>query len=318
MKYIVLLPILLASTLFAVNESTQEGASKAKNNSPVFIKLDTNKDEKISLKEIHDYKVEIDIKRMKKQVEDTFKKCDKNQDGKISKEETSLKKNDEDDFNSDCRLPTIVLDTMDQNQDGFLDKKEAMDNIRPSVSQRSKIAKQMRRKLKEKEEKIRAKYIVKRFEMCDKDKDELLTLREATSRVCGYDSDTFDELDKNLDELLSFDEMSAKRDQKKALKKELRSKSFQEASPLKKFSMAIYLCDSDDDGLLSQNEAFHADCSIESRIFKKYDFNQDGFIDRDENAMVYESKSFEKYDKNHDGFLDKEEFLKSRYKKLNL
>ncbi len=314
MKYTVLIPFLLSSTLFAQNKTLESNIPKQKSEDSIFSKIDINKDEKVSFKEIHDYKVKIDIERMKVQVEETFKRCDKNKDGKISKEETSSKSADKE--NLKCRLPAIVLDTMDQNQDGFLDKKEAMDNIRPSISQRSKIAKQMRQKLKEREDKIRAKYIVKRFEICDKDKDELLTLREATSRVCGYNSDTFDELDKNLDELLSFEEMSTKIDQNKALQKELKSKTFQEASPLKKFSMAIYLCDSDNDGLLSQDEAYYADCGIQSVIFKKYDFNKDGYIDRDENAMVHESKNFEKYDKDKDGFLDKDEFLNSRYAKI--
>ncbi len=314
MRYIVLLPLFLISTLFALDDSNQ----KQKNENSLFLQFDINKNDRISFKEIHDYKVESDTKRLKIEIRKIFKRCDQNKDGKISKEEAAFEigKNEKQ-IDKECRLPAIVLDTMDLNQDGFLDKNEALENIRLSISQRSKITKQMRQKLKEREEKIRAKYIVKRFEICDKDKDEQLTLREATSRICGYDSDSFDELDKDHDELLSFDEMSVKRDPQKILQKKLKSKKFQQASPEKKLPMAMYLCDSDNDGILSKNEAFYADCNIKSSVFKKYDFNKDGFIDRDESGMVYEFESFQKYDKNKDGFLDKKEFLKSKYARYN-
>ncbi len=320
MKYTITI-LLLCTTLIQADKPTKKKPSTQEKMMQLsFEEFDSDNNQKISFKEIQAFQLKKRKERAIKQIERTFQNCDKNNDRKISKDEAIS----EIDINirephipvkrSTCHFPVIALEMMDANKDGFLSYKEAVENTIPTAKQKAIFAKKTASIRASKENEERTKYERKHFQECDKDKDELLSLREATSRICRMDSDTFFQLDKDEDEMLSLAESSdTQHIRDNHARNKIQEKHFQDAPPQQKLIMAVHICDADNDGMLSQDEAFHGDCGVESDIFKKYDSNKDGFVDMQESAMIHQHQEFDNLDKNKDGFLNFKEFGKSYY-----
>ena len=303
---LILLTIALLSILSAnSNKEKSEQIQKR------FDKYDTNSDNKISFQEYIKYSQKQMIKQDLERVKKDIKACDKNGDGLVSVDEAA-----DDNKTSHlgfmgakkCSIPKKIVKMVDSNGDNMASKEEFISLFNPTY----KLAQKFKKYVEKKNSKRRKSIERKMFNQCDKDKDTLLTLREATSRVCRMDSDTFYELDTNKDDMLSFEErQNTKHLRDKMQKNQLKSKEFAESKDEKRLMLALYMCDSNSDRFLSKDEAFDQDCAVDENIFKLFDTNKDGYIGGRETSNIYQYRFFKKFDTNKDGYINKEEFAKT-------
>lgn len=281
----------------------------------VFKACDIDKDNKISSQEFIAYFARLREKRYLKEIKREIKVCDKNGDGLISLNETvDINKSAKDLYNRNkCSTTKDEIYILDKDGDNAVGLKEAKVLANPSFDIARKMDKVVKKQVNYNIKKLKKK----NFENCDKNKDTLLTLREATSRACLMDSDTFFELDVNKDNMLSFKEKSnTKIAQISEKKRIIKRKDFQNSKGANRLYKAIYACDLNMDRFLSKDEAFEQDCGVDSDIFKLFDTNKDGYIGQRESIVPFVYSSFEKADKNGDGYLDKNELMHSKIDRL--
>lgn len=317
MKNIVI-SLFLVSVLYAETSPKKPILTPLEEQSKIaFKEYDINSDQKVSYSEVLIYEQKKRDMRAKEEIDRVFLLCDKNSDEKISKDEISstlninkLMQNNKD-ISKECLFSIEMLEAEDINNDGFVSKKEALKLLHPTIKQRKKIAKNQ----KVFEKKQENQWAIQRFKECDKNNDKSLTLREATSRKCGMNSDDFFIQDHDKDEALSRAEMlDTKEIHNKNKIEMLNREAFKEAPPREKFDIGIYMCDENEDRLLSKEEAFHGDCGLDATLFKKYDTNKDNMIDNDEHLRMNDEDSFLEFDINKDGFLNMKEFSKTYYR----
>ncbi len=283
--------------------------------STLFTKVDVDKDGKVSLDEIINFRMLEEKKRSEERADEMLAQCDKNKDGKIGGDE--LQKFSIDEYipteptdPNDCRVPEEVLDMMDTNSDGFISRKEVIEGSMQHHRPPKKIAD----KLKKKQDERMKKYQKEQFERCDKDKNEYLTLREAASMNCMIYTEMFDARDKNTDSLISLEEMMAdvKAPVYEGPEGEQPDMGDYEMPASVKLNMLLSTCDKNDNGKLELSETASKECEVEMSLFNASDHNSDGAIDYTETRRLGIKDTFDELDLNSDGWLDKKEFKGSR------
>ncbi len=279
----------------------------------LFAKVDTDKNNKVSLEEIYIFRTQEDRKRKEARADEMIAKCDKNKDGKVGGDE--LESFSMDDFDpsvhtdpNDCRVPSDILIMMDQDGDGFVTKKEVID----ASMQRRRPPKRMQDKLDKKQAERMKKHQQEQFGRCDKDKDEFLTLREAASMHCNMYTEMFDTRDENGDSLISPEEMQADVKPPKFEPSFGRPDIEHNIPPSISLEMKLSTCDKNENDQLELTETASKECAVDLNFFNSVDHNSDGSIDFSETQRMHMKKTFDELDTNKDGWLDKKEFKGSR------
>jgi Ca2+-binding EF-hand superfamily protein len=286
-----------------------------------FKKMDKNGDSKVSFDEYYDFDELQKKQRAKKEIKRMMSQCDKNGDGSISKDELTSEGDMEkyldpvayDDFdeserlkqlNQRCMFPQEAMDFLDMDGNGSVSREE----MAQMIMQDRRPSKKMERKLEKRMQKREAKRKRKEFSSCDKNADQLLSLREVVSMKCSLHlfTEQFDAYDKNKDQLLTVEELTTEikpvefRPPGMPSEAELRKKM----SPLMRLESAMYECDKDEDGRLGKNETIDARCEQDMVYFDTVDHDQDGYISQNEIQRMRMKKRFTRMDKNKNGFLD--------------
>lgn len=292
-------------------------------------KIDTNKDKKVSFEELLSYKNKKAQQVLNSRIESLFKHCDKNKDDKIDPTEAIKAKPDDADYYHDYTLPsdskpqkctfnTDRLTAYDNNEDGFLDRKEAGDavNFRPT-----KKAKKQREERITKQQNAQLKNI---FKTCDKNQDQQLSFREAASMNCNMVTEQFDAHDKNKDNYLSLKEhlldVQYSDDPQTANTINMEnntlsndSNSYQKNStPLNILQNSFDTCDKNEDQRLAKSETISKNCTLEMWFFNQTDQNNDGFINSKELQAAELKDNFDDMDTDKNGLLEGKEFKGSR------
>lgn len=286
----------------------------------LFDKIDIDKNNKVSFDEVYEFRIQSERKRNEKHANDFMTKCDKNKDGKVGEDEliklslddremshTQLTNND-----GDCQAPIEILEIMDADGDGFITKEEVID----MAMHHRRPPRKTKKKMKERQEQRMRKHQQERFERCDTDKDQFLTLREAASMHCHIYTEMFDARDKDGDALISQQEMQ----------EDVKPPEFDNDSdpydiernmpPSALLQMKMSNCDKNENGKLELNETGDKGCEIDLPYFNSVDSNADGAIDYSEMKRMNMKQSFDEMDANNDGWLDKKEFKGSRIRYL--
>lgn len=140
---------------------------------------------------------------------------------------------------------------------------------------------------------------------CDKDRDKHLNLIEATSKWCHLTSNDFLRLDKDKDKLLNKEELS-KMFAPRANPKKFIFKNLKNMPDDIKMNIAFHQCDSNKDGIFTQNEA--KKCEFPMNIFKKFDYDKSKTIEQSDVDLIRKHREFERVDMNSDKKIDKDEF----------
>ncbi len=174
-----------------------------------------------------------------------FKIFDKNNDGKISKEETE---------NAPKKKLAEKFDFLDGNSDGFIDKEEA-----------AKLSSMIQngRKGKRNPEML--------FKILDKDNDGKISLEEAENAPKKKLAENFDLIDGNSDGFIDKEEVAK-------LSSMIQNGRKGKPNP----EMIFKFLDRDKDGKLSRAEAENAPKKKLAENFDLIDGNSDGFIDKEE------------------------------------
>lgn len=287
-----------------------------------FNNMDKNYDGKISVNETIDYQKIQKEQRKKEEFDQILKNCDKNNDGTISKDEFSPEKNffdvmggatpvegtnsPEELFKNSCMLPPFAMDIMDFNEDGIL----TTDEVKRAVMSDKPPTKKAKEKLEKKMNSVEVNRKSKQFKKCDKNQDEILSLREAVSSKCSIImfTEEFDAHDSNGDRYLSTEEIGKK------IKPVMREsdlpplEALNGMPPLVRLEMVMHECDKDQNEQLERSETITARCEVDPSLFEKIDHNQNGSIEQDEMQRMHQKENFDRNDKNKDGFIDKAEF----------
>ena len=239
-----------------------------------------------------------------------FKILDKDQDGKISREEVE---------NAPKKRLAENFDLLDNNKDGFIDKEE--------VAQLSTMI-QKGGKGKRNPEMI--------FKILDQDQDGKISREEAENAPKKRLAENFDVVDSNKDGFIDKEEVAqlstmiqksgkGKRNPEmifKILDKDQDGKISREEvenAPKKRLAENFDLLDNNKDGFIDKEEVAQLSTMIQKSgkgkrnpemIFKILDQDQDGKISREEAENVPKKRlaeNFDVVDSNEDGFIDKEE-----------
>ena len=168
---------------------------KSTNSKTKFNEIDTNHNKKISFDELADFKKKREDKFINKSLNSNFEACDKDKNSIITKDEIR---------NSNINIPPIYgeINNKNPNYICFLNKN---DFLFFDKNQDNKITKEELKQIKK-----NTSY----SEKCDKNSDNKLDIKEATSSSCGYPLDEFKARDFNHDGFITLEEekyLSAKK-----------------------------------------------------------------------------------------------------------
>ncbi len=282
----------------------------------MFNKVDTDKDGRVTFEEIYEFRTADERKRNKTQADDILRKCDKNKDGEIAKDELAEQTTYTYDPQAHidpnyCPLNTETMEMVDIDEDGVISKKELMN----MSSNQQRPSKKIRKKMKSRQDKQMQELQKEQFKRCDKDEDQFLTLREAASMNCNIYTEMFDTKDKDSDSLLSEKEMMASAEPPK-FEGKLGNNGYEEYKyempPSTLLMMQMSTCDENDNNKLELIEMGGKECEVDLTFFNSVDENGDGAIDHTETKRMHMKQTFDELDANKDGWLDDKEFVGSR------
>ena len=287
-----------------------------------FKDMDKNNDGKISFEETISYQKSQKEQRKKEEFDRILKSCDKNNDGTISKDEFTPEKNffdrmggavfvegknsPEAPFKNTCMLPPFALDIMDFNEDGIL----TVDEVKRAVMSDKPPTQKAKEKLEKKMNNVEVKRKSKQFKKCDKNQDEMLSLREAVSSKCSIImfTEEFDAHDSNGDRYISMEEIGKK------IKPAMREsdlpplEALKGMPPLVRLEMIMHECDKNQNEQLETSETLTPRCEVDFSLFESVDHNQNGAIEQNEIQRMHQKENFDRNDKDKDGYIDKAEY----------
>ncbi len=275
--------------------------------SVLFKKVDSNTDNKVSFEEVFQYRVAEEEKQALASANDFFKHCDKNNDGKVGGDElvkVNLESYMPEIADGGCTAPTEILDMIDFNMDGFITREEIM----TTTGRHSKPPPKIRKRLEAQQDKRKKEQELKRFERCDKSKDQYLSFREAASMDCGMYTEIFDLRDKDGDQLVSKEEMLLEIEEPTFPVEPMPIENKSKMPPLAKLQGAFYQCDKNENGQLELSETVSKACEVDMVFFNSVDINADGAVDESEMEKKRMKQSFDKMDTDNNGYLNIKEF----------
>jgi hypothetical protein len=157
-------------------------------------------------------------------------------------------------------------------------------------------------------------YIKKKYNGCDKNGDEKLTLNEATSSRCRIPSDEFIKADIDNDGFLTLKEVldiAKKREEEQRLIHNNRPKIPHSAPKDIQLMMSMRKCDTDRDGKLSEAEMTSESCGFSKEDLTENDHDKDGYFSQKDMAILHILRNFKRMDRNKDKMLDFSEFKRN-------
>jgi len=279
-----------------------------------FDYIDNNSNNKISEQEFITYEKDKRQFREHSHINNLIESCDENGDKQISLDEIPEQNTNEPIAyeemqmpNKRCHMNKHHFNFKDTNHDGILTFDELIAE-RPITP--------MPVPFKDRKEEME-KYLKEKYKKCDKDNDEKLTLKEATSTACHMPSADFTEADINSDEFLTLQEVL-----------EIATKKYEESmnshrtqpAPVKlpasapkevRLMMSMQRCDTNKDRKLSEAELTSESCGFTKEDFIESDHNKDGYFSHEDMAILNLLRNFKRLDSNQDEFLSFDEFRKN-------
>ena len=144
------------------------------------------------------------------------------------------------------------------------------------------------------------------FKECDSDKNQKLTLVEATSKWCQIvSSDSFSRLDTDENSYLTKSELFKMYDEHRRPSK-MPFKIMKEMPPEAQIHIAFGQCDEDRNGKMSKAEA--KSCELSMEIFEKFDYDKSNTIEQNDLEMMEQEAEFKMVDMNSNNKIDPKEF----------
>lgn len=143
------------------------------------------------------------------------------------------------------------------------------------------------------------------FKVCDSNKDQQLTLVEATSKWCHISSDTFNRLDIDNNKYLAKSELSKMYDIH--IKPPRMPFKIMKEMPLEaQIHIAFGQCDEDKNRKMSRKEA--KACELPMETFDKFDYDKSDTIEQNDLEMMHQRAEFEIVDINNNNKIEPKEF----------
>jgi Ca2+-binding EF-hand superfamily protein len=301
----------------------------------MFSSIDIDGDEGVSLEEYLYYREEEEKKKKKVFMTKMFSTCDTNHDYKIDYFEARMPivvdKNDSY-YNSDAINPNYIpLPSVNYacriSQDNFKEYDLHSDKS-VSFNEFSRAFKKSRTQNlvdDEVSDAIKKKYIINntrdRFAQCDENNDSKIDEKEAMLETCHIDKAVFTIADKNENDFISMDELTALPAKYARFRQLLYfpladDKVVYESSHSKTPEIydlllnSIDECDSNRDFKLDKSEATAEKCGFTEEEFLEADANKDGQFEYKDIGLIDTVRLFHEVDEDNNGKLDFDEWIK--------
>lgn len=290
---------ILFSTNLILAQAPQFDLDKEQNrlNQNIFTHYDKDKNNALSIEEFTLLSKELKKKQFNKMTNDLWQRCaDKNNfitEDKLLDEGGIIKSQPK------CYLTKMEFQEIDTNHDHKATKEELMNYYTDAMSYKG-----MMHQDKRKEPNTLPDLLTR----CDANKDNKLTLIEATSNKCRLSSDTFIAMDIDKNSFLEKDELAQMNRQKDEPKINLND--IKNLPPLMHISVIFSICDINQDIKLTTEEAVA--CKLNMNIFTKYDYDKSNTIEENDIDKVNIYAQFKRLDTNSNNAIDKKE-LNSDY-----